>query len=200
MRRGAETMVRVATRRWLRSARRRTPGCITALLVLALTLPAGTASAQSAKDRELLLKAAFLYNFAKFVEWPAAAFASSGAPLTMCIHSREALAVVVEAMDGKTVGNRPLSVVDGHGPAATGPCHITFIGADEPESSYAQHLAKSPHALTVGDRDRFARTGGMVGLVTVDNKIRFEVNLRSSRAAGLRIQAALLRLATDVIE
>mgnify|MGYP001770392679 CR=1 FL=1 len=51
-----------------------------------------------------------------------------------------------------------------------------------------------------GERDRFTRTGGMVGLVTIDNKIRFEVNLRSSRAAGLRIQAALLRLATDVIE
>jgi hypothetical protein len=169
-------------------------------LALALTLPAGAASAQSVKDRELLLKAAFLYNFAKFVEWPAAAFASPGAPLTMCIHSREAFAVIVEAMDGKTVGNRPLSIVDGHGAAAAGACHITFVGADEPESSYASHLATSPHALTVGDRDRFARTGGMVGLVTVDNKIRFEVNLRSSRAAGLRIQAALLRLATDVIE
>lgn len=171
------------------------------LLALALLLQPGAASAQSAKDRELLLKAAFLYNFAKFVEWPAAAFASPSAPLTMCIHSREALAVIVEAMDGKTIGNRPLSVVDGHAlAAATGACHITFIGPDEPEGSYAPHLAKSPHALTVGDRDRFARTGGMVGLVTVDNKIRFEVNLRSSRAAGLRIQAALLRLATDVIE
>lgn len=54
--------------------------------------------------------------------------------------------------------------------------------------------------LTVGDRARFARTGGMVGLVTVDNKIRFEVNLRMARASGLRIQAALLRLATEVIE
>ncbi|MCU0892760.1 MAG: YfiR family protein [Rhodospirillales bacterium] len=196
-------MVRVSTRRWLRSARRRTPRCTAALLALALTLPATTASAaiaQSAKDRELLLKAAFLYNFAKFVEWPAAAFASPGAPLTVCIHSREAFAVIVEAMGGKTVGNRPLSIVDGHGPAPTGACHITFIGANEPESSYASHLAKSANALTVGERDRFTRTGGMVGLVTIDNKIRFEVNLRSSRAAGLRIQAALLRLATDVIE
>ncbi len=187
-------------RRWLRSAMRLRPGWIAALVALALTMPAGTASAQSAKDRELLLKAAFLYNFAKFVEWPAAAFASPSAPLTMCVHSREAFAVIAEAMDGKTVGNRRLSVVDGHGPAAPGACHLTFIGADEPDGSYAQHLAKSPYALSVGDRDRFARTGGMVGLVTVDNKIRFEVNLRSSRAAGLRIQAALLRLATDVIE
>jgi hypothetical protein len=193
-------MVQVSIRRWMRRARRRIPGSIAALVALALTLPAGTASAQSVKDREVLLKAAFLYNFAKFVEWPATAFAAPSAPLTMCIYSREALAVIVEAMDGKSVGNRPLSIVDGHAPAATGACHITFIGADEPEGSYAPHLAKSPHALTVGDRDRFARTGGMVGLVTVDNKIRFEVNLRSSRAAGLRIQAALLRLATDVIE
>lgn len=173
-------------------------GAVAAVAALALALPASTAQAQSAKDREMLLKAAFIYNFAKFVEWPAAAFAAADAPLSVCVHGGEPFGIISQAMSGKTVGNRPLSVVNAHRPAAP-VCHITFIGADEPESSYVAHL-RAPHTLTVGDRDRFARTGGMVGLVIVDNKIRFEVNLRMARAAGLRIEVALLRLATEVIE
>jgi YfiR/HmsC-like len=168
-------------------------------VLIALALAAGDAQAQSAKARELLLKAAFLYNFAKFVEWPPAAFAAPDAPLTICVHGGDAFDVIAQAMNGKSVGNRPLSVVNPHRSAVPVICHVTFIGAEEPESSYGAHL-KSPHALTVGDRDRFARTGGIVGLVTVDNKIRFEVNLRMARAAGLRINAALLRLAAEVIE
>lgn len=185
-------------KRLLRASRWRHAGRASLLVAVLLPLTTTASHAQSAKDRELLLKAAFLYNFAKFVEWPAAAYASPGAPLTICVHSREALAVIAEAMQGKTVGNRPVNVVDARAPTPPASCHVAFIGADE-TGSYAPN-AKSPHALTVSDRDRFARTAGMVGLVTVDNKIRFEVNLKSARAAGLRIQAALLRLATDVIE
>ena len=185
-------------KRLLRASRWRHAGRASLLVAVLLPLTTTASHAQSAKDRELLLKAAFLYNFAKFVEWPAAAYASPGAPLTICVHSREALAVIAEAMQGKTVGTRPVNVVDARAPTPPASCHVAFIGADE-TGSYAPN-AKSPHALTVSDRDRFARTAGMVGLVTVDNKIRFEVNLKSARAAGLRIQAALLRLATDVIE
>lgn len=170
-----------------------------AIVALALALPPTSAHAQSAQDRELLLKAAFLYNFAKFVEWPTGAFAAENSALTICVHGDDVFPVIAQAMNGKTVGKRSLSVVSRPRPPASAGCHISFIGANEPESSYVGHL-KSPNVLTVGDRARFARTGGMVGLVTVDNKIRFEVNLRMARASGLRIQAALLRLATEVIE
>lgn len=191
-------MAKLSMERLLRASRWRAAGRAAVLAALLLPLAATASHAQSAKDRELLLKAAFLYNFAKFVEWPAEAYASPGAPLTICVHSREAHAVIAEAMKGKTVGNRPLNVVDAHGSTPTASCHVAFIGADE-TSSYAPN-PKSPHTLTVSDRERFARTAGMVGLVTVDNKLRFEVNLKTARAAGLRIEAALLRLATDVIE
>ncbi len=173
-------------------------GAVAAVAALALALPESTVQAESANDREMLLKAAFIYNFAKFVEWPAAAFAAADAPLSVCVHGDDAFPVIAQAMNGKTVGSRALAVVNQHR-AAPPICHITFIGADEPESSYVAHL-KAPHTLTVSDRNRFASTGGMVGLVIVDNKIRFEVDLRMTRAAGLRIEAALLRLATEVIE
>jgi hypothetical protein len=164
-----------------------------------LALPASGSQARSATDRELLLKAAFIYNFAKFVEWPPAAFEGADAPLAVCVYADEAFPVIAQAVTGKTVGSRPLSVINRRGSTAPAICHITFIGPDEDESSYVA-LLNAPHTLTVGDRDRFARSGGMVGLVIVDNKIRFEVNLRMARAAGLHIQAALLRLATEVIE
>lgn len=193
--------MRKSSRNWIRSLLRRWPtlGAVAVLSALLLALPATAAHAQSAKDRELLLKAAFIYNFAKFVEWSPVAFAAADAPLTICVQGGEPFAVISQAMNGKTVGNRPLSVVNRPRPAAPAACHIAFIGQDEDESSYVA-LLKAPHTLTVGDRNRFARTGGMVGLVIVDNKIRFEVNLRMARAAGLHIQAALLRLATEVIE
>jgi hypothetical protein len=168
------------------------------LLALALALPTSGARAQSAKDRELLLKAAFLYNFAKFVEWPASAFSSPSAPLTVCVHGDDVLAVVGAAMKGKTVNNRPLAVVNQHR-AAPPVCHIGFVTDNESAASEVAHLAVG-QTLTVSDVNGFVEAGGMVGLVIVDNKIRFEVNLRAARAAGLRIQAALLRLATDVIE
>lgn len=192
-------MAKLSMKRSLKRRPSSSAGWAVVLVALLLPLAASEAHAQSAKDRELLLKAAFLYNFAKFVEWPPTAYGSPTAPLTICVHSREALGVIAEAMDGKTVGNRQINVVDARSSNQTVICQLTFIGADEPEPGFAPHL-KAPHALTVSDRDRFARTGGMVGLVTVDNKIRFEVNLKTARAAGLRIQAALLRLATDVIE
>lgn len=178
--------------------RRQGPGALAILLALALALPAPVAQAQSAKDRELLLKAAFLYNFAKFVEWPAAAFSSPSAPLTVCVHSDDVLAAVGAAMKGKTVNNRPLAVVNQHR-AAPPVCHIGFVTDNEPVAREVAHLALG-ETLTVADVNGFVEAGGMVGLVIVDNKIRFEVNLRTARASGLRIQAALLRLATEVIE
>lgn len=184
---------------WRPFCGRRAIGRKALLMALVLVLAAGNAEAQSAKDRELLLKAAFLHNFAKFVEWPPEAFTSPSSPLTVCVRSDDAFAVMAQAMNGKTVGERPLSVIDSRQSAAPASCHITFISADELESSYAAHL-KKPYSLTVSDRERFARTGGMVGLVIVENKIRFEVNLLATRAARLRIQPGLLRLAADVIE
>lgn len=159
---------------------------------------AGRADSESA--REYLLKAAFVYNFAKFVDWPATAFATERSPLVMCIHGHEAFAQFAAAMQGKSIAERPVEVFDAHRSGAPASCHIAFVDGDD--NADARDLAhiEAAGGLSVSDARNFVRDGGMVGLITVDNKMRFEVNLSASRKAGIRINAALLRLAKTVIE
>ena len=175
---------------------------VAAGLVAALAMVAGpqTGRADTESARAYLLKAAFVYNFAKFVDWPTAAFATEGAPLNLCVLGREAFIQFAAAMKGKSIANRPVAVFDTARSSAPAQCHIAFLDADD--SADAGDIARVARVggLSVSDAKDFIRGGGMVGLITVDNKMRFEVNLSASRKAGIRINAALLRLAKTVIE
>lgn len=182
-------------------ARRCTWLCVAAgLAVLAPAAQGQTGPAPT----EYEVKAAFLYNFAKFVSWPPAAFPDAEAPFQLGILGDdpfgEALARLVAS---QRVQGRPFVIVHGRSPAELARCHILFI-SDSEQSRLAQHLAAlrqaHSYALTVSDLDDFRAAGGMIHFVLERSRVRFQINPDSATAAGLTISSKLLSLARNAYE
>jgi len=148
---------------------------------------------------EYAVKAAYLYNFAKFVEWPADRFASARTRLLICIAGDNPFAGALAALSGKRLEHRPVEVR--HLPSATGleSCHIVFVGRAD-QWRFRTVLAKLAGLpiLTVSDIGDFAQAGGMIGLVEADRRIRFDINLTATRQANLKLSSQLLKLARIV--
>jgi hypothetical protein len=183
-------------RRWLASWRRRWLMALATLLLSGLLLGG---HAWASEFDEYAVKAAYLYNFAKFVEWPPGAFASADAPLLICIAGDNPFGDALATLSGKTVESHPVEVRPI--PAATGleKCHIVFIGRAE-QGRFKTVLAKLARLpiLTVSDIGGFAQAGGMIGLVEADQRIRFDINLAITHQANLKLSSQLLKLATIV--
>ena len=148
---------------------------------------------------EYHLKAAFLYNFAKFTEWPASAFPDPAAPLHLCVLGDNPFGTALRALDGRTVNVRPLAARHVRDVRDLSGCHMVFVSATG-SKRLLQDLGQveSRPLLTVGDSPGFARAGGMIGLKIVDGRIKFEINVTSARRKGLWFDVRLLRLA-DVV-
>jgi len=150
------------------------------------------------------LKAALLYKLTKFIAWPDSAFASSGAVLHLCLLGRDDFGPSIQGLEGQKVERQTIQIDRvpdlGHmRERALGDCRIVFISSSERERlpKIFSTLAGTP-VLTVSDMDGFAAAGGMIGFVTADSKIGFEINQRASRNAGIEIGAQLLQFATLV--
>jgi len=160
------------------------------------TLAASPARAQS----EDQVKAAFLFNFARYVEWPANAFGSDGAPIRICmLGSGGFSSVVSKAVSGKSVGDRAVEVDTPADLGGTAGCHILYVG-ETANSATSDVAAKVDGAsvFTVADREGFAAGGGIANFIRADNKIRFEINPGAAKKAGLKVSSRLLRLAKVV--
>ncbi len=156
-------------------------------------------SAGAGEFDEYAVKAAYLYNFAKFVEWPADAFVSPTAPLAICIVGENLFGGALESLSGKLVERRPVEIKVL--PTAVGleRCHIVFMGRTEQGrfKSLLLKLANLP-ILTVSDVTNFTQEGGMIGLVEAEQRIRFNINLSIARQANLNLSSQLLKLAITV--
>jgi hypothetical protein len=152
--------------------------------------------ARAAEFDEYAVKAAYLYNFAKFVEWPPEAFARNDSPLWICVVGANPFGDMLAMLSDKRVEKHPVEVR--YLPTAAGldQCHIVFIGRAE-QGRFKTMLAKLVRlpVLTVSDIDNFARMGGMIGLVEADQRIRFDINLTTARLANLKLSSQLLKLA-----
>lgn len=145
------------------------------------------------------MKAAFLYNFAKFVEWPAGTFATERAPIVIGVLGDDPLGAALEqAVQGKTVNGRAL-VVKRLKTLPLPVCHILFITASERKraSQFIEGLLGQP-VLTVGETEQFAQSGGLVNFFIEDNKVRFEINVDNAERSRIKISAKLLSLARVV--
>ncbi len=178
------------------------PGLIFALAVSALigtaNAPAVQADLDSAKasaSRESRIKAAFLYNFAKFTVWPAAAFADAKAPLRLCVLGEDPFPGALAALEGRTVKNRPIVFSRLESTDSPEKCHLLFVSASEHGrlGTILESLRGMP-VMVVGDTPHFARSGGTIRLKIVGNKVRFEINVRAAQHAKLKIDSRLLRL------
>jgi hypothetical protein len=158
-------------------------------------------SAQSNVSSEYQVKAAFLFHFAQFVDWPPEAFKDAGAPLTYCTVGEDPFHGALDAsMSGKTIDGRPVRVLHFKLAQDIQYCQILFLGAPEKKSLAAMlvNLGASP-VLTVGESQNFIEQGGMIGFLWEDNKVHFEINLEAAERAKLKISARLLTLAKTVI-
>jgi hypothetical protein len=157
-------------------------------------------AAETSPLTEYQIKAAFLYNFAKFVEWPATALRDPRAPVIVGVLGEDPFGEDLDdTLSDKVVGGRQLVVKRFGRLRDVGASHILFISSSErgrlPEILRAlQHMS----ILTVGETEEFARLGGVVNFLLEDNKVRFEVNVDAAERAGLKVSSKLLRLARIV--
>jgi hypothetical protein len=154
------------------------------------------ARAQEDVPSEYEMKAAFLFNFAKFVEWPADAVRDPHAPFVIGVFGMSPFGDALEqSVKGKTANNRPLTVRQFQNLSEVKGCQILFISKSERKRvrEVAKALDRRP-VLTVSEVDRFMHTGLMVNFFKEGNKVRFEINDEVAKKAGLRISSKLLTL------
>jgi uncharacterized protein DUF4154 len=149
---------------------------------------------------EYQVKAAFLYNFAKFVEWPAQAFHAPMEPMVICVAGQDPFAgVLQDTVKGKEVGGRPLlvrNISEGREPAG---CQILFVAASERKHfSAVLDRAKKCSLLTVGQAEGFTAAGGVINFKLEDGRLHFEINVEAAKQQDLRISSKLLNLAERV--
>lgn len=171
--------------------------CLSALLLLCSNI----CRAQESKPTESQVKAAYLYNFGKFVEWPSDRGAVSG-PFQICVLGRDPFGVVLDStVNGESVGGKKISVERIHRVQDAAGCNILFISSSE-ESHLTAILgeARQMRLLTVSDIPHFAERGGVIGLVSQEDRIRFEVNRSTAEESHLLLSSELLKVAIRVIE
>lgn len=170
-------------------------------LLLALLLPFATAADVSTANLEYRVKAAYLYNFTKFVTWPDDSLDSSpNTPLNICILGEDPFGRSINMLSDKLA--RGHKVVVSYLQELNGiHCQVMFISRSEADrlQEILSRLA-SRHVLTVSDIEGFAVKGGCIRLDIVDGKVRFNINMRAARQAELQLSAKLLELAKMVIE
>ena len=149
---------------------------------------------------EYEVKAAYLYNFAKFVDWPPHSFANSGSPIVICVLGEDPFGGALrEAVHGKTVAGRRLAVREITALLGARGCHILFIGSGEWRRSHpALSNLSGSGLLTVGETAGFTASGGIIGLKLEGGRIRFQINLEAARQAPIQISSKLLSLAEIV--
>jgi hypothetical protein len=164
-----------------------------------LALLAGSILLLSAQTptREYQVKAAFLFNFTQFIEWPAGSFSSTSAPLVIGIVGKNPFGnYLEETVSGENVNGHPLVVQQYKTVEDIKNCHILFLNlTDAAKIEQALTGIKSRSVLTVSDGPNFMKQGGMVRFFTRKNKIQFQVNTELTKAANLSISSKLLRLA-----
>lgn len=167
---------------------------------LSLLLVLGwTSLAQAQTAAEATVKAAFLYKFAGYVEWPTGAFPTPEAPIVIAVSGSEDVAAELERLvPGRNVNGRAVHVRRlREGDTTT--AHIVFVGRGDRSARATVRTAQQHGALVVTEGERGLELGGAINLVSVDDRIGFEVSLESAEKSGVRISARLLPIARRVV-
>jgi hypothetical protein len=181
------------------SQRARQTGIILALLVCAHIVAAPNARAQDALS-EYQVKAAYLFNFLKFVEWPDDAFADSLAPIVIGVVGDDPFgSALPQVTIGKTVQGRDLVIRKYHSGEDVRGAHILFISPSEKKR--LPMILSSLHGssvLTVADTEGFLDAGGMIQFLNENDRVRFAINVDATSRAKLKMSSKLLSLAKVV--
>lgn len=172
-------------------------------LIAALLLPTyGASTSPERQISEYEVKAAYVYYFAKFTEWPAEALPASNSPIVIGVLGNNEFTSMLETIvKGKTVQSHPISVQALKMPASFSNCHIIYISSSE--HRYLRQIAESVQGmpvLTVTETEKGARSKGLINLLDEGGKVQFEVDLAGAAKAKLKISSKLLRLANAFSE
>lgn len=173
------------------------------VFTLVIALAGSGASAQTAPSAlsESQLKASLVLNFARYMEWPEAAFLTPTEPLQLCLLGRDTLGGALSALESKQVNNRPVRARIAMTIDEVRGCHVVFISDSEERRivPLLRGLAERP-VLTVSDISGFAEAGGGIGIVQGDTRLQFDVNRRALEQAKLKASSQLLKLARTLID
>lgn len=158
-----------------------------------------TAGFSASKLHEYEIKAAFLYQFTHFVEWPDN---SQGTPrdFGICVAGKDPFEGILQQLEARGDAPRPIRIHHIRSAQDAAPCAIIFLSRQEEEKaqSFPKELAGLP-VLTVSEVPGFVQNGGMINFIEQERKIGFEINQKNAHAAGIRISSKLLKLAQTVI-
>jgi hypothetical protein len=176
-------------------------GAIVLISVCVAFAGPGASSAGSVETSEFQVKAAFVYNFVKFVQWPRDSFPATGdVPISICVLGQDPLGDALESLKGLTAYGRNISVRRIAGQAEIDRCQVLYICKSERDAIVNILKGMKAGVLTIGDMRSFASTGGIINFVIVDNRVSFEINVDAAEKARLRISSQILKLAKIVKE
>ena len=173
-----------------------------ALRTVAAVLATALALSQvlAAQASENAIKAAYLYNFTKFIDWPESAFPAAASSFSVCVFAepgfrRELKAILINEF----VRGRPITITEFENGDDLKGCHLVYFGAEHLDRS-ARRLPslKQTPVLTVGEGERFLQQGGLIAFQLEGSRLRFDISKRGVEAAGLIVSSKLFRVARQI--
>lgn len=173
---------------------------LTVLLSLCACGPAAVADADPRSSKEYQIKAAFVLNFAKFLEWPAEHFTDDSQPIAIGVIGDTPLATELEKIvRDRKVRGRTVTVTSAKSGEEVSQVHMLFVGAGQSATfAHVREQAQNGSVLTIGESPEFAAAGGIITFTIEGDKVRFAINMIAAEQAHLKISAQLQQLATSV--
>lgn len=164
------------------------------LALVTLALAAGAAGAQNASEHDL--KAAFVYNFVQFTEWPTHGPEPASPGVSICVNAASRLSASLHALNGKDARGRRITVRTTEGPETVSQCQVLFLdAADKPQLTDIRRALDGANVLTISDDSDIIREGVVIGMALLaNNRVGFRINVQAMKESGLTISSKLLRL------
>jgi hypothetical protein len=179
-----------------------------ALLSLLAGFAISSASQTPDSSNDYQVKAAYLLNFTRFIEWPSSSFADAASPMAICIYGKDPFGSLIDVtVDGQTVNSRKLIVRRVPELPDSQPCHVVFVAerqtgdrqpGEKPGDLPATLASLGSGVLTVGEGENFLHDGGMIAFVLENQRVRFDIAQSTSEKADLKLSSKLLSVARVV--
>jgi YfiR/HmsC-like len=168
--------------------------------IMALACVARTECLPAKKASDAQVEAAYIYNFAKFVEWPDGKFPTPNSPIRFCVLNDFSFeADLNRVVSGRSIAGRPLEVAQLRDGSEAAQCHVLYVNAaQERQMRHSLEVLREANVLTVGETDAFIDEGGMINFFLQDEQVLFGINNKAAREAGLHLSSRLLSLAKRV--
>lgn len=175
--------------------------CFFILFIDILAISVAHSNAQDTKRGEYEVKAAFIYNFLKFIEWPDKVFTDNPFTMNLCIVGENPFGNAINSYQGDKVSNRTIAIKKSESLQDIRNCHVVFISRSEKDRiQQIMKALRGSNILSIGDTDTFEKQGVIINFSIVENKVRFNINVNAARQSGLRISSKLLKLSRAVYD